>query len=57
MAFEQWMRRSYWTVAAMYEDRHDLVALAPEGNLVRLSIPAKRTKVQRTLLISHLAYL
>ena len=45
IAFEQWVRQGYWSVAAIFEDRHDVIALGPGGQLLRKSVPVKRTQV------------
>ena len=45
IAFEQWVRQGYWSVAAIFEDRHDVITLGPGGQLLRKSVPVKRTQV------------
>ena len=40
------MRQGYWSVAAIFEDRHDVVVLGAGGQLLRMSVPVKRTQVR-----------
>ncbi len=47
VAFEQWVRQGYWSVAAVFEDRHDVVVLGAGGQLLRKSVPVKRTQVRK----------
>jgi hypothetical protein len=45
VAFERWAAKHYWSVAAAFEDRHELWVLAPSARLQKRSLPVKRTRV------------
>ena len=45
MAMQRWMDANFGSVAAMYEDRHQLWGFNHKGRLLQRTLPARRAQV------------
>ena len=43
---QRWMEANFGSVAAMYEDRHQLWGFNHKGRLLQRSLPARRSQVR-----------
>ena len=50
MAMQRWMDANFGSVAAMYEDRHQLWGFNHKGRLLQRTLPARRAQVPTDLL-------
>ena len=47
VAMQRWMEANFGSVAAMYEDRHQLWGFNHKGRLLQRSLPARRSQVRQ----------